>query len=72
MIQDTEFLIEYASPEVELQTQAELVEIQLDLAIWQLKWQTLWTNPDKRRQVAEQAGRWSDRLLDLSGLANEA
>jgi len=38
------------------------------LASWQYKWPDIWNDPVRRREVAEQSGRWSDRVLELSGL----
>ena len=52
----------------ELNVQAELVELQLQLARWQHKWSDIWADPERRAFVAEQAGQWSRRVLDMSGL----
>jgi broad specificity phosphatase PhoE len=71
MIQDSEFLIEWTAPDAEISTASELVEMQIQLAIWQLKWQTIWSDMERRKQVAAQAGQWSERVLELSGLLDE-
>jgi len=71
MIEDSEYLIEWTVPEAEVDVAGELVEIQVELALWYLNWQTIWNDTEYRRRVAEQAGRWSDRILDLSGLLDD-
>lgn len=71
MLEDSEFLIEWTAPEADVDVAGELVEIQIQLARWVLTWQTIWNDIERRRAVAEQAGKWSDRLLDLSALLNE-
>jgi hypothetical protein len=47
-----------------------LVEIQRQLARWQHGWQDLWADPVARAAVAAQAGAWSKRVLEQSGLLN--
>ncbi|MBI4671136.1 MAG: hypothetical protein HY741_05655 [Chloroflexi bacterium] len=71
MIQDTEYLIEWTAPDLEAETASELVEIQVQLAHWCLTWESVWNDIDQRRAVAEQAGHWSEKILDLSGLLND-
>lgn len=71
MIEDSEYLVEWAAPDATLETQAELVELQIQLAVWHLKWQTIWSDVERRRAVAAHAGTWSERVLELSGLLNE-
>lgn len=68
MLEDSEFLIEWTAPEAEIDIASELVEIQIQLALWRLTWQRIWNDIERRRAVAEQAGIWSERILNLSGL----
>ncbi len=71
MIEDSEFLIEWTAPVAELETQVELLTLQRLLARWYFTWEPIWHDLVRRRAVAKEAARWSDRLLDLSGLLNE-
>jgi hypothetical protein len=68
MVDESKHFIEWTAAEAELEVAAELVELQVQLAGWQRKWATIWADPVQRMAVAEQAKRWSDRILDLSGL----
>lgn len=72
MIQDSEYLIEWTAPDAKIETAGELVEMQIQLVLWHRRWQQIWNERERRRAVAEQVSIWSDRLLDLSGLLNEA
>lgn len=71
VIEDSEYLIEWAGPDLELEVQVELVELQLQLARWYLGWSAIWVDPVQRNHMREYAQKWSDRLLDLSGLLND-
>lgn len=73
LVDESKYFIEWTTPdpEAELQLQAELVEIQIQLALWQQSWDDIWADPARRASVAEEAGRWSQRLLERSGLLCE-
>ena len=68
LLDESKFFIEWAAPEAESDVQAELVELQLQLARWQHKLSDIWADPERRAFVAEQACQWSRRVLDMSGL----
>ncbi len=68
LLDESKFFIEWAAPDARLEMQAELVELQIQLAGWQYTWASIWANPARRAAVAEQAGAWSERILKLSGL----
>lgn len=68
MLDESKHFIEWTAAEADIDQAAELVELQIQLAHWQYKWHDIWSDPVRRREVAEQSGRWSDRLLELSGL----
>lgn len=68
LLEETKFFIEWTAPDARLEMQAELVELQIQLASWQLNWSNIWVDPGRREAVAEEAGLWSDRLLKISGL----
>lgn len=71
MLKDSEYLIEWTAPDAEVDVAGELVELQVQLAWWHLQWQTIWNDIERRQQVTEQIGKWSERILDLSGLLND-
>jgi len=60
--------IEWTAAEAEINAAAELVELQVQLASWRRSWPQIQKDPALRNQVAEQAGAWSRRVLEMSGL----
>jgi hypothetical protein len=68
LLNESKFFIEWTAPDAELDTQVTLVELQLQLARWQCAWADIWTDPVQRATIAEQAGVWSERVLEISGL----
>lgn len=68
MLDESKHFIEWTAAEADIDKAAELVELQVQLARWQHRWQYIWNDPVRRREVAELSGRWSDRVLELSGL----
>lgn len=71
LIEESKFLIEWTAIAVGVDRAAELVELQVQLARWQFGWAKIWVDAAQRRQVAEAARDWSDRVLDMSGLLSE-
>ena len=69
LLDESKFFIEWTAPDAGLDVQAELVELQLQLARWQRTWATIWDDPVQRTAVAEHAGAWSERVLEMSGLS---
>ena len=68
LLDESKHFIEWTAAEAEVETAAELVELQIQLALWQRNWNSIWADLALRREVAEKSGRWSDRVLELSGL----
>ena len=68
LLNETKFFIEWTAPDATLDIQAELVELQIQLACWQRAWNAIWDNPARRLAVADQAHTWSRRVLQMSGL----
>jgi hypothetical protein len=68
LLEESKFLIEWTAAEADVDVAAELVEIQVQLACWQLKWERIWSDPEQRMRMAEQARIWSERVLEMSGL----
>ncbi|HEY9639694.1 MAG TPA: hypothetical protein V6C57_04385 [Coleofasciculaceae cyanobacterium] len=67
LIRESQFFIEWAVPNLNLDTNLELaielVELQRQLSRWKLHWSMLWSNPSDRLQIAAAAQEWSDRVL---------
>ena len=68
LIDECKHFIEWTGAEVAPETQVLLVDIQRELARWHLTWGHIWANRNRRRQAAEQAGRWSQEVLVSAGL----
>ncbi len=70
MLDESKYFIEWTAAEAEVQTAAQLVDLQVQLARWQQTWVKTWNDPLQRRELAEQSAAWSTRVLGLSGLLN--
>ena len=68
LLQESKYFVEWTGKETDIDTAAELVELQLQLARWQLRWHEIWESPQEREQVADRCRAWSERVLQLSGL----
>lgn len=63
LIKESKFFIEWTTPEVNLDIQVELVNTQIQLALWNyLK---------NQKQISKDAGRLSEKILKLSGLIEQ-
>jgi len=67
IIQEGKFFAEWTAPEVELEIQVLLAEIQSFLTQTELAWDSLWRQPGHRESVARQCRLWSDELLKKAG-----
>jgi hypothetical protein len=68
LIDECKFFIEWTAHDTQMETAAQLVELQVELARWQHNWASIWPDPARRNQVAERSLVWSERVLGLSGL----
>ena len=68
LLDESKHFIEWTAAEAEVETAAQLVELQVQLALWQLDWDALWPDSDRRERMATESRAWSDRVLQLSGL----
>src|SRR5437763_379975 len=71
LIDESKWFIEWTAADFlpgEVDTAAQLVELQIQLAQWQNGWDRRWNDPDQRAQVAARSKEWSDRVLAMSGL----
>jgi len=68
LIDESKMFIEWTAAQAEMETAAKLVELQVQLALWQLQWRYIWADSDRRARVAEQSSAWSRQVLEMSGL----
>lgn len=68
LIEESKYFIEWTAREAEIETAAQLVELQLELVRWQYKMSQLWSDPNHRKQIAEKSIAWSKQVLANSGL----
>ncbi|MDZ7399045.1 MAG: hypothetical protein ONB37_02655 [candidate division KSB1 bacterium] len=68
LIEESKFFIEWTAAEAEIEKAAELIALQVELARWQRNWENIWSDTEQRQQVAEQSRRWSEKVLEISGL----
>jgi hypothetical protein len=71
LAEESKHFIEWTAAEAEVSVAARLVEIQVELALWQLDWNTIWTDTNQLAKVAEQATAWSSEILEYSGLLRD-
>ncbi|MFQ5864673.1 MAG: hypothetical protein ACE5IW_05525 [bacterium] len=68
ILQESKWFIEWTAGDLEIDQAAELVRLQVQLALWQLKAQTEWSDESWRNRLAADSRQWSERLLEMSGL----
>ncbi|HMS44151.1 MAG TPA: hypothetical protein PKE69_28245 [Pyrinomonadaceae bacterium] len=68
LFEESKHFIEWTAAETEIETTAELVELQLQIAIWQRAWQKIWNDKESRNSVAASSANWSKKILEKSGL----
>ena len=64
LLEEGKYFAEWAAPSAPLDIQAVLAEVQVSLALWQRRYASGRPDPLMR----DGAQRWSDHLLELSGL----
>jgi hypothetical protein len=72
VIDESKHFIDWAGPELEIDVAAELLTLQRQLVRWQRHLNDVWDDPGRRHDLSEAAGKWSNRVLQLSGLLQEA
>jgi hypothetical protein len=65
MLEESKFFIEWTALDVPLDVRAFLVELQIQLAFWQLVWPRVCNNPKKREEFVQLSRFWSQMLLIL-------
>ena len=70
LIEESKLFIEWTASEIDIDSAAELVTMQIQLARWQRNWQS-WTDIAQRIKMANQARVWSERVLEISRILCE-
>jgi hypothetical protein len=68
VIDETEWFIEWTAAEIEPEQAEELVNIQVQLALWQLNLDNILLDELYRGEVATTVETYSQKVLDMSGL----
>jgi len=70
ILQESKWFIEWFAPEQEKVNIAELVQLQIQMAIWQIQSNKKWKDNNWRSELAAQSEQWSRHILHMSGLQN--
>ena len=71
LIRESRYFIEWTAQEMDIDDAAELVELGRALTRWLFNWEKIWSDATARMKVTQEAGTWSERMLDMSGLSRE-
>ncbi len=70
MIRECQYYIEWTAAETKPEIAVELVDMQVALAMWRGLWAEAQKNKGQRTLLSFQTKKWSDQVLDYSGLLN--
>ena len=68
LLEESKFFIEWTAPDTSIDKQEALVELQVRLALWQLRWYPDSNDPVKRARLAYEVRAWATQVLEMSGL----
>ncbi len=71
LFEESKHFIEWTASETEPATAASLVELQVQIAVWQRGWLSNWADETKRNSIALASSEWSTRVLESSGLLSQ-
>ncbi len=71
MLRECKCFIEWTGPETEVEIAEQLVGIQVQLAIWQLNWDVMRSDPKETEELVTSARVSADQVLQWSGLLDE-
>ena len=72
MMNECRYFIEWTAAETTPEVASELVDVQVALAMWRRVWNESQHTQSQRTLLSFQAKKWSDQVLDWSGLLNES
>lgn len=68
LLEESKFFIEWTAKDAEIETAAELAELQVQLAVWSHSLEKIWQDVNQRQEVIKQSSQWSQKVLIFSGL----
>ena len=71
LLEESKFFIEWTASEATVEMQAELAQLQVELARWHVRLDEDWSNEKARWDMAVAIKDWSETVLKLSGLLHE-
>ena len=69
-LRESKWFIEWIAEDLNEQDAAELVRLQIRMAVWQIQSNKKWNDTYWRSELATQSAEWSHRILGMSGLQN--
>ncbi len=66
MLQETKFFIEWTAPDVQLEVQALLVEVQIQLALWHRNWSTIHSEKKEREKLQHWSRLVSEKVFSVA------
>ncbi|MGB8657391.1 MAG: hypothetical protein WCE90_06345 [Candidatus Zixiibacteriota bacterium] len=66
MLEETKFFIEWTAPDASLNVQAFLVEVQIQLALWQRIWAKIHTEVQEREKLQNWSRVMSERVFTVA------
>jgi hypothetical protein len=67
MLEESQYFIEWTAAELDLEMAAELVKIQVLIALWRRAWPEAQHNPQQRIILSAQAKVWAEQILGWAG-----
>ena len=71
LLEESKFFIEWTASDTSIDEQEALVELQIRLALWQLRWYPGSADPARRAHLAQEARTWAAQVLEMSGLLGD-
>lgn len=68
LLDESKYFIEWTVKDAPIEIQGFLIQIQIQIAVWQLEVMRFWPDTEKRRTFANDVTKWSQILLKMSGL----
>ena len=68
LVHESALFIDWTAADVDAERLTELASLQRELSRWNWNWASLWSSADSRAELSRQAGEWSQRVLEMSGL----
>lgn len=68
LLDEARHLIEWTAADADIETAAELVQIQRLITLWQKSWRTAFHEKSQQVLLSTLAKEWSDKTLQSSGL----